>query len=316
MAIDKAFFRYIRGELLNGYYIRKLNLVTNKLESILNLKIEILYWLNVQFTLKKEINSLRNEDLVGIAQVAGVLTVRGVTDFMPGWFRLSESRIFNGKERSERGLFNQETSELDYVRLEEDSYPTDIATIATDMLRMSIIPDGVEPIGYIWGDSAAVILETGKVNEYLLHEFPPEGYERDPVTNKWVWTEETAPLIYAPWYGDKFMPLTETFFGLTKLPDTLLAYLLATQQSIKYNGLGILYLLTATEEIIPDLITDLKLEIVEGFVTEEYNTWYYKMTFTKIDENFSSNNGWIRFAAWAYFIRSKYPFVQFNNAGE
>jgi len=320
MAIDKAFFRYLRGELLNGYYIRKLNLITNKLESILSLKIEILYWLNAQFTLKQEINSLKDKDLTGIAQVAGVLSVRGITDFMAGWIRLSESRIVNAKERSERGLFNQDEGVLEYVRTEQDTYPTDIATIATDSLRMSLIPDGTLPIGYVWGDSAAVLLDTGKVNEYLLHATPPEGYEPDPVTSKWIWPhddyEAYPPPMYAPWYGDQFMPLTTTYFSLVNLPDNLLAFLLSAQQMIKYSGLGLVYLLSATTEIIPDLIKDLKIELKENYASEDNRTWYYKLTFTKIDENFAANNGWIRYAAWAYFIQSKYPFIQFNNTGE
>jgi len=324
MAIEKAFFRYIRGELLNGYYIRKLNLVSNKLGSLLNLKLEILYWMNAKFTLKRELNSLRDKDLAGIAQVAGVLSVRGITDFMAGWFRLSESRVVGTKERSERGLFDQEDGELVYMRTTQDTYPDDIATLATDALRMSLIPDGTEPTGYVWGDSAAVLLDTGRINQYLLHETPPAGYTLNVVTNKWEWPYEypydgpgeSVPPTYAPWYGDEFMALTTTYFAIVNLPDDLMAFLLYAQQMIKYNGLGIFYLLSATTEIIPDLVKDMKLELTEGYISEESSVWYYKLTFTTIDENFAANNGWIRFAAWAYFIKSKYPFIQFNNTGE
>jgi len=324
MGINKAFFRYLRGELLNGYYIRKLNLVPNSLSSILNLKLELLYWMNAQFTLTKEVNSLRDKDLAWIAQVAGVLSVRGITDFLAGWSILSESFIVNGKQRSERGLFNQEEGKLNYVRTADDTYPTDISTIATDMLRMSIVPDGTVPVGYIWGDTAVALLDDGKVNENLLHATPQVGYTLNPTTQKWEWKDsypytgpgESAPPVYAPWYGDKYMALTSSFFSLAKLPDDLMAFLLATQQMIKYNGLGIFYLLSATETIIQDLIKDLKLEIVDGYDSESYHAWYYKLTFTKLEENFSVNNGRVRFSAWAYFIQSKYPFIQFNNTGE
>ena len=49
MDITKAFFRYIRGELLNGFYVRKLNLLANNLVSMSGLKNELLYWMSFQF---------------------------------------------------------------------------------------------------------------------------------------------------------------------------------------------------------------------------------------------------------------------------
>jgi hypothetical protein len=314
--LTKAFFRYLRGELLNGFYIRKLNLFVNKLSSLEALKAELLYWLHVQFNEKTGLNVMRDKDVEGIAQVAGILSVRGLTDFLIGWFRLSESHIVGGKERSERGLLDQEAAEMVYVRTAQDSYASDIATIATDALRMSLIPDGIEPIGYIYGDLAGVLLDTGKINTNFLRVTPPTGYERDPVTNKWTWTLQSPAPIYAPWYGDKFMALTTTYFSLVELPDTLLTYLFSAQQRIKYNGLGLYYLLEATTEIIPDLITDLKIEILDGFEHTSHHAWYYRLTFTRLDYNFSVLNGWVRFAAWAYFVRSKFPLIQFNDTGE
>ena len=154
MDITKAFFRYIRGELLNGFYVRKLNLLANNLVSMSGLKNELLYWMSFQFDTQAEKYPIRHDDLKGIAQVAGILSVRGATGFLPGWFRLSESYIVASKNRSERGLLNQETGELEYVRTALDDYPTDISTMATDGLRMALIPEGAEPIGYVWGDCA------------------------------------------------------------------------------------------------------------------------------------------------------------------
>ena len=314
MVVVKSFFRYLRGELLNGFYIRKLNLVADKLPSMSALKAEFLYWMKVQFNEKTGFNILREHDLKGIAQVAGVLSVKGLTDFLVGWFRLSESYIVDTKERSERGLLNQTSGALEYVRIEQDNYATDISTLISEDLRMSIIPDGLEPIGYIWGDQAAVLLETGKVNEDLLHATPPVGYTLN--AGKWEWYtddwENHPPAIYAPWYGNEYLPLTSTYFTQVSLPDSILAYLLQTHQTIKYNGLGLYYLLEATQEIIPDLITDLKIELQSSYGP----VWYYKMTFTRNEYNFSVNNGWVRFAAWGYFIRSKFPFIQFEDTGE
>ena len=318
MDITKAFFRYIRGELLNGFYVRKLNLLANGLVSMSHLKNELLYWMNFQFDTQAEKYPIRHDDLKGIAQVAGILSVRGATGFLPGWFRLSESYIVAGKNRSERGLLNQETGELQYVRTALDDYPDDISTIATDGLRMALIPEGAEPIGYVWGDAAEVMLESGKVDEDMLHEFPPDGYVLDPVTNRYYWPFDyttNPPPIYAAWYGDKYLPLAQSYPLIITLPDMLFEDLIEMQQRIKYNGLGIVYLLEITKAIIPDLVYDLKLELLDAFEGTGEHTWYYKLTFSRIEENFGINDGWGRFSAWKYFVESKYPFIQFNEVG-
>lgn len=319
MDIIKAFFRHLRGELLNGFYIRKLNLVANNLPSISTLKIELLYWLNVQFTTQSETYPIRNADLKGIAQVAGILSIRGVSGFLLGWFRLSESYLVAEKQRSERGLQRQTSGELEYVRTDQDEYPTDISTIATDELRQSLISDGIEPIGYIWGDSTEAILETGMVDERFLHDTPPDGYLFDEIKNQWYWPldyQTDPPPIFAPWYGNQFLALANSYPLTTTLSDDLLMYLFLAQQRIKYNGLGIIYLIEATTEMIPDLIEDLKIELLDANAGTEYHTWYYKITFTRLEENFGNNDGWGRFSAWSYFVQSKYPFIQFNETGE
>ena len=319
MIVTKAFFRYLRGELLNGFYIRKLNLLVNQLKSLEALKVELLYWMNVQFNEKTGFNVLREADTKGIAQIAGLLSIRGLTDFLVGWVTLSESHIISGKERSERGLFNQNTASLEYVRTDVDTYSTDIETAATDYLRMCLIPNGQEPIGYVYGDVAAILTDSGKVPEVFLYAAPPLGYEFNETTQQWYWPLDFSvnpPPLYAPWYGDKFLPLTTTNFINVALPDNLLTYLLQVHQMIKFNGLGLMYLFEATAEIIPDLITDLKLEMIDGFGTTGFTSWHLKLTFTRLEYNFSTKNGWMRFAAWGYFLRSKYPFLQFTETGE
>lgn len=318
MDITKAFFRYIRGELLNGFYIRKLNLVANSLISLGSLKAELLYWMNFQIDTEGVTYPIRHDDLKGIAQVAGVLSIRGATGFLPGWFRLSETYMVGDKNRSERGLLNQTSGALEYVRTLQDEYDTDIAVIATDGLRMSLIPKGTEPVGYIWGDGTEAILESGKINEDLLHATPPEGYIIDPLTGLYYWPfdyQSNPPMIYAAWYGDQFLPLAQSYPLVITLPDNLFRILLEIQQKIKYSGLGLIYLLDITSVFIPDLIEDLKIELLDAFEGTGTHTWYYKMTFTRLEENFGINDGWGRFSAWKYFIQSKYPFIQFNEAG-
>jgi hypothetical protein len=314
---EKAFFRYIRGELLNGFYIRKLNLVANTLSSMSLLKAELLYWMKVHFTTDSETFPMRHRDIKGIGQVCGILSYIGLSGFLLGWFRFSESFIYGDKNRSERGLLVQETGELEYVRLENDTYPTDISTIATgklpDAKRMSLIPDGTPPVGYIWGEQTIALLENGMINEDLLHPTPQEGYVFDPVTEKWEWDPvdplEEAP-IYAPWYGDKYMALARNYPNDVVLSDSLMLYSIEAHQKIKYNGLGFIYLFEITTTMVYDLIEDLKIELLEAD-----SVWFYKMTFTRIEENFPLDDGWGRFSAWLYLVQSKYPFIQFNESG-
>jgi hypothetical protein len=314
----KAFFRYLRGELMNGFYIRKLNLVADKLDSMSLLKTELLYWMNVKFGSEFTEYPMRDADLKGIAQVAGILSIRGASAFLLGWFRMTESFIVGGKQRSERGMLDQNTGDTAYIRTSNDTYPTDISTDATEELRMSLIPDGTEPIGYVWGDNASVILESGMVDEAMLHLTPPEGYLLDPTTHKWYWPfdyQVSNPPIYAPWYGNEYLPLAASYPMTVALPDNFLEFLLRMQQSIKFNGISLVHIFDATSEMVYDLVEDLKIELIDGFPGSGYHSWYYKMTFTKLEDNFSINNGWSRFAAWAYFIQSKYPFIKFNESG-
>lgn len=319
MGISKAFFRYIRGELLNGFYVRKLNLVANGLKSIASLKEELLYWQDVTFNTKDLNCPIRHEDIKGIAQVAGILSIRGATGFLPGWFRLSETYMVGDRNRSERGLLRQDsTAALEYIRTLQDLYDTDIATMATDGLRMSMIPAGTEPVGYIWGEETAAILETGYIDEEKLHDTPPAGYILDPVTGKWYWPfdyQTNPPVVYAAWYGNQFLALAESYPLIITLPDMLFESLITLQQKIKYNGLGLIYLLDITKALVEDIVEDLTIELLDAFENTGTHVWYYKMTFHRNEENFGKNDGWGRFSAWKYFVESKYPYIQFNEAG-
>ena len=314
----KAFFRYLRGELLNGFYLRKLNLTAENLASMEALKTELLYWLNVQLNIDGTTFSMRHEDIVGIAQVAGILNIRGASEFLNGWFRLSESFVVSGQNYSERALLNQETTDLEYVRTTPAVYPTDIVTMATTALRMSLIPEGAVPIGFVWGDDTGVINESGMVIPEALHATPPTGYVYNSGTGKWDWPfnyQTTPPPIYAPWYGNQFLPLAASFPLAISLPDGILLSLILVHQTIKRNGLNLKSLLDITNALVSDLITDMNIQILEANYGSGQHTWYHKMTFTRNENNFSNNNGWGRFAAWVYFVESKFPHIQFSEAG-
>ena len=311
----KAFFRYLRGELLNGYYIRALNLVSNNLPSIEDLKVELLYWLNVVADVNDPDYPIRREDLRGMAQVAGVLSIRGLSGFLKGWFRLSESTIVSGTEYSNRGLLNQETGRLEYIT---DPLPEDISTLATNDLRMPLIPEGAVPIGYVWNSDGSVMTDEGKIDYSKLHTTPPDGYVQD-IEGKWYWpldpVEYPAP-AYSPYFGNQYLSLTSSFPMVVELTDDILQLIFVYHQKIKKGGPAILYIFELTDAIIPDLISDLKIELLDAFDIVSEHVYYYKMTFNRDKPAFEENDGWGRFSAWAYFIQSKYPFINFSESGE
>ena len=313
MGVEKAFFRFIRGELLNGFYIRKLNLLPNKLPSISELKNEFLYWLHVKFDTEDPEFPIRHNDLKGIAQVAGILTIRGATGFLPGWFRLSEDYIVAGKNRSERGLVLQETGEVIYVRTENDEYPTDISVEASPEKRMSLIPETATPVAYVWGELETVVKDNGFIDVDVLHATPPPGYVWNSSTNQWEWSldpQTNPPIPFVPFYGDKYLFMTENYPLTIELPDRLLQIIFETHQIIKYNGLGLKHLLYVTENLIPDIISNLKIELLEAS-----SVYFYKMTFDKDSSQLFVNDGWGRFAVWQYFVKSKFPYIIFNEEG-
>ena len=67
--------------------------------------------------------------------------------------------------------------------------------------------------------------------------------------------------------------------------------------------------------LVSDLIGNLKIELLDAYEGMGSHIWYYKMTFDRNEENFGEEDGWGRFSAWKYFVESKYPYIQFNEAG-
>ena len=316
--VIKAFFRYLRGELLNGFYIRTLNILPNRLPSMEALKAELLYWLNVTADVNAASYPIRRNDLRGIAQVSGVLSIRGLSGFLKGWFRLSESHIVDGHEYSDRGLLNQETGALEYVRTDSPTHATDISTIATEEMRMSLIPEGAVPIGYVWGIDSSVMTDEGKIDLTRLHAAPPEGYIQDAEGN-WYWPldpVEFPPPVYTPYYGNQYMALTSSYPMVVELADSILQTVFLYHQKIKKGGPALLYIFEVTEALVSDLISDLQIELLDAYDIVSSHVYYYKMTFTRNNTAFEENDGWGRFSAWAYFIQSKYPLINFSESGE
>lgn len=290
-------------------------MLVNKIPSLETLKTELLYWLKVVFDVSDPDYPIREADLKGIAQVAGVLSIRGLSGFLIGWFRLSESTIVEGDEYSHRGLLNQTTGATDYIA---SATPADISTLATDDLRMPLIPEGAVPLGYKWDSDGTLLSEEGKLDLSKLHLTPPEGYVQD-IEGNWYWPLdpiEFPPPSYAPYYGNQFLSLASSYPMVVTLDPSVFQTILEYHQKIKANGPVLRYLFEITEALVSDLISDLEVNIVDAFELVGEHVYYTKITFTRGTEGFDNNDGWGRFSAWAYFIQSKYPLINFTETGD
>jgi hypothetical protein len=161
------------------------------------------------------------------------------------------------KERSERGLFDMFQDMMIYVRGEQDEYPDDIVNEATDRLRMTHVPDGTVPQGYVAYGTDLYDGEGNIIWENLLPEPPGDG---TPCT---------------PWYGEKFLVFEHSYETGDFLNATLLKALFELMQRIRRRGPTLDLLLQMTEVIGGGYIKDLSLE----------NTGRYYLCYYSLDQD-------------------------------
>lgn len=221
----KAFFRFLRGEL-NGFYLtavhNTLNLSTKEIKDFLFL------YKRQQF----DINTIFTENLYGIGRFASVFLPRKPTSESRSAIYLSNSHKVDGKEFSERGLFNVNTEVFDFKHTDESITSPDINTLATDEKRSSLVGD--EPvIGYIVEGERDVLDDNGKVREEKLVYTPP--------VNK----------AYSDFYGNQFSFLSEGVTVYENVSPQLYIELFKTMQWVRYNGASIATLTKIVEVLCP-----------------------------------------------------------------
>ena len=258
----KAFFRFLRGEL-NGFYVQKLNAVNNLFSD--SIKTFLSHFANMQFVTEAEAKDgevpIDNAMIKGIGVIAGAFPPYVMQESLSGALRFTGSHIVNGKEYSERGLYNVEGQAFNFIRTDEQEYTSDINTQATSAERSSLVEADREPIGY-FPEGETVIRDDGSIDYSKLMSSPRPNHAD------------------APFYGDIFLYLSETYpvLGITDMQVML--YVIKAMQWVRYNGMNIASLTEFAKIICPDFLFIIDIDwttlyahgVVEYGIDEEYET--------------------------------------------
>jgi hypothetical protein len=237
-------FRFFRGEFTNGYYlIRLLTFVNKAVQHVID---EFVYQMLFQWKTEEEIVKgempIRDEDILNVGKIAGLFQIRAYSGITTGSVYFTPSHIAYGKQRSERGLFDMDTENFEFIREEHDEYPDDIDVEASAQKRMSLVPAGTPPLGYIPMD-AQVFDQAGNVIwGNILPEPPTDG----------------TP--YTTFYGEKYLHFEETFYKELPLTIDVFKLLLECVLRIRHDGPTIKGFFDITQILGGGYIYDLEIE--------------------------------------------------------
>jgi len=272
-------FRHFRGEF-NGKYLY--DLVTCPNYAVKDILDEMVYQALFTWKLEDEATEgelpIRHEDITNIAIIAGLFQLRSYRKASLGSNYFTLSHPVNGQERSERGLLDMDVEDFEFVRTEQDDYADDIVNEATDRLRMSLVPEGYTPSGYLPLGSS-LYTDTGEIiYSSILNEPPTDG----------------TP--YTTLYGEKFL-IHEEFFNIeTLLSIGAFKLLLECVQRIRYNGPSVASFMEVAEILVPGYVYD--IDIVS------YVRYY--VVFYSIDYLSGIADRDRRFAAWLNVCHQKF----------
>jgi hypothetical protein len=278
-------FRYFRGEF-NGKYLYDLVRCPNfNAQEVVD---ELVYQTLFQWKMEDEALSnemaIREEDIIGIGKTAGLFQPRNIDEVSLGSTYFTQSRVVNGKQRSERGLMDMDNESFRFVREEYDEYPDDIVNETSERTRMGLTPSGVEPVGYVLDGTPLYDKEGNIIWENVLPDPPADGR------------------AYIPFYGEKFLVHEEFFSRDAPLTVDIFKLLLECVQRIRYNGPTIKSLLDVTQILGEGYIYDLKIEALA-----RYYVCYYRL-----DEDTEVWNRERRFGAWRNICRQKFKLFEFT----
>jgi hypothetical protein len=283
-------FRHFRGEFANGKYLYSLVICPNfAVQDILD---ELVYQTLFQWKLEDEIGkgemAIRHEDIVDIAKIAGLFQFQSYGPTSIGSIYFTKSHIVNGQERSERGLMDMKAEVFRFAREEHDEYGDDIVTEASSDLRMTFVPEGTEPVGYVpYGKN--LYTEDGEVIWENVLSSPPE---------------DGTP--YTDYYGDRFLIFEEFFYRKMPLPIDILKLLLECAQRIRHNGPSVAEFLEIAKILGGGYIRDIEIESHAAYYLVYYRT----------DEFLDINYRDRRFAAWLNVCSQKFKLFVLKNRDE
>jgi len=272
-------FRYFRGEL-NGKYLY--DLVTCPNHAVADILNEFVYQALFTWKLEEEIVSgekaIRHEDIINIAIIAGLFQPRSFGLVSLGSTYFTPSNIVNGQERSERGLMNMDMEDFEFVRTEQDEYNDDIVNDASENLRMGLVPEGTEPLGYV---------------PFGVQLYTPEG---DVIWGNLLDTPPTDGTPFVPFYGEKFLVHEEFFNRETPLNIEIFKLLFECVQKIRYNGPTIASFMEITEILGGGYICDIEIKPF---------TRYYHVLYS-INTDSATTHRSRRLAAWLNICTKKF----------
>jgi hypothetical protein len=273
-------FRFFRGEF-NGHYLYKaLTCFNGAVKAILD---ELAYHASVQWKTEEDATAgetpLRDEDLHNIGRIAGVYSDNLLGRTILGSVVFTESHVVNGRQRSERALMDMETGAHRFVRTIQDEYPDDIAAMASPDLRMGLVPEGAEPVGYvpvgtdIYDEGGAVIWEN------VLYDPPADG----------------TP--YVPFYGEKHLVHMEQFVKESPLSPRAFRELLESMSWTRHNGPNLWSFFEITRILAGGIVSDIEIVLMP----ERYYMVYYRIApdSMRLDQD-------RLLSAWLQVIRDKF----------
>lgn len=234
--MSKALFRFLRGEL-NGYYINNIYNSMNEFSS--DIKKFFIEFQNQQF----ELGKISNETLYNLGKFASVFLPRRPVAHSRTSLYMTDSHEVDSTEFSERGLYNTDNENFEFVHTDPSIETPDINTLATDTKRSSLVGDE-QAEGYISSDEQDVLDDNGKVRPAkVLPSAPAEG-------------------AYSEFYGNQFLFLSEGLTVYETLSPSLFIELFKALQWIRYNGASIASLVRIISALCPDrFITIDKIEV-------------------------------------------------------
>lgn len=222
----KALFRFLRGEL-NGHYLTNIHNSLNVYSE--DIKKFFVDFQNQQF----ELGKISEETLYNLGKFASVFLPRRPVSESKTSLYMTDSHIVDGVEYSERGLFDTDEENFDFVHTSPSIQSPDINTLATEDNRSSLVGDE-QPIGYISEDEVDVLDDEGKVRPSKVLDTPP------------------ATGAYSEYYGNQFLFLSEGNTVYEKIAPSLFIELFKALQWIRYNGASIASLARIIGILCPD----------------------------------------------------------------
>lgn len=265
-------FRFYRGEL-NGFYVLAILLSHN--DAVSAILAELAYQALMSFAIGTDVPEgrveIRDADLSGLARFSGVLHPAEYGQENQGSIVFTDSHVVDGVQYSERGLYNMLSKNIEFVRDDAGVYGTDIATLASSNLRMSFVPPGTAPVGYLPLGVELFDSDGNIIPGALLLAPPANGH-------------------YEEYYGPNFLTLENVFTSSAgnMTTDIFMNYYESIRQ-LRRDGPSLDKLLSLTEIICQGYVCNLEL-----VATSYYYTLYYDInTGVDLPNPTGAFNAWI-----------------------